>query len=1631
MQYSIYTKWGLVVLCYLFCFQGYNYAQTLDWVGSIEAPAHHVESNAVIEDAASDIYVVGRFRETADFDLGAGVFSRSSSSNYDGFIAKYDLNGIFIWAMSIGATTTGVSENTIAHDVTVDALGNIIVVGEYRGLNVDFAPRGGNATLLSSTNSGGVLDGFIAKYNALGQCIWAISLGSNSNSDELLGVDVDAANNIYVTGRLDDNLGAGININPRGTAHLLNTSNNSNDAVLIKYDANGLHQWDLSIGNTGIDYGYDVQVLGNLVYLGGRFQGTGTDFNPLGTAIQRTSVGSYDAYLAQYNTANGLCNWVVSYGSTGSEEVKEIDTDAAGDVYVIGAFQNSVDLDPSGGTNTVTSNGSNDLYLAKYDASGTHIWGFGIGGASIDYGYDLSVDGANVYATGKFRQTADFDPSANTVNLIAQGGTTSDETFIAKYTTTGTYVNAFTIEGPDNDRGYGIYANNGRIYLVGYFEDANVDFDPVGSSTLSSTSGTTHHDGFIAAYSDVIVTTPEVAITEWLANPSGVEGEEEWVEIYNYGSTVVNLRDWRLKDEDTNNSVISTTDLFLAAGAYMILAKDKNKFEEHWLKSCVSDQVVQVGMTLANGVDEIVLEDNTGSVVWSLAYQNDETEGRATHYTEATYGTTIFGSKASPGVDRTGNDVTGTLGYERNNTTADANAYANDIGDIGSPLYETSLGQIRGNSIVLDGVNDYLNLGATTDLEGQSGFTFETWIKPITIDVNSERVFSKRLDGTNRIEIFLGSGGSQANNQFLKISICNGTNQTANSPNLSVPVGVWTHIAVTFDGTALAGDRLKFYANGILQTLSSDPSITTTPSGTGDAHIGKRSDSNGKPSNIELDEIRLWNVARTEQAVRENMHLTLSACETGLVSYYQLNETAGLAATDALGINAGLLVGGAARQASSVNTGNSNPSNSQTITAISNTGIQSFANAQLDMNITAKTGTEDITVTYQNYTPNSTTGVHAAVLYDNPMWTMNSSSTTGTYVGDLTFTFPVGSFSSLDPLKYRLYHRAMHADGVWQEIAIASTLTNNTITFPNIEVFGQFMVVQQSADNISPVRGNRYVFDGVDDYIDFGNPANFNSTNELTLEAWVKMANTSGDQKIITKFGDVLGDDAYALQAINGEPQFLLNFGPTWVSVDAGITMNINEWYHIVGVYNGATMKIYVNGVEQNSIAQTGAFDVSASTFKIGGWAGAQHWNGSMDEVRVWNTARTQTEIRENSHLTLLGSESNLVAYYQFNTDDPIGTANGVKDGLGLANGLTVNMPNTAYVASEVAVAGGVSQTLTIPATGPFTATYAAVGLGIEFGATTPNGEVVVSRLETESPTGASSITGQVDDEYFVIHNYGANASFTTLSSLSLLNVGYIDPVDAAQPEVSSPLVVYKRPSTAYGATWGGALANANTATSGYNGSLLFDNSAGITSFSQVVFANAVAVFPVELIQFNAVRQNADEVLLNWATASEINNQGFQVERMLEGETAFREIAWVDGKGTSIITNHYQYTDENSTLETSYYRLKQIDFDGTASYSEVRAVNGQSSGKYMDWKLYPNPVDAALHITFKQLPKQVSNATLSIFSVDGKRLYQSKVAIKSNQTIVLDVVKDFNAGTYMLSVETNEEEIISQKFIKK
>jgi hypothetical protein len=180
-------------------------------------------------------------------------------------------------------------------------------------------------------------------------------------------------------------------------------------------------------------------------------------------------------------------------------------------------------------------------------------------------------------------------------------------------------------------------------------------------------------------------------------------------------------------------------------------------------------------------------------------------------------------------------------------------------------------------------------------------------------------------------------------------------------------------------------------------------------------------------------------------------------------------------------------------------------------------------------------------------------------------------------------------------------------------------------------------------------QNNALNFDGNDDFVESGSNPIFDITSQISLEALVYPTQYANDNTIIAKFGDALNDDSYILRIQNGVPYFYIKINNNWIGVNATNTINLNTWYHIAGVYNGTTMKLFINGILNTTISQTGDIDVSHSTLKIGKWAGVNSFNGNIDEVRIWNIARLDSEILDNYSIDLTGNESGLVLYYNFN----------------------------------------------------------------------------------------------------------------------------------------------------------------------------------------------------------------------------------------------------------------------------------------------------------------------------------------------------------------------------------------------
>jgi photosystem II stability/assembly factor-like uncharacterized protein len=139
---------------------------------------------------------------------------------------------------------------------------------------------------------------------------------------------------------------------------------------------------------------------------------------------------------------------------------------------------------------------------------------------------------------------------------------------------------------------------------------------------------------------------------------------------------------------------------------------------------------------------------------------------------------------------------------------------------------------------------------------------------------------------------------------------------------------------------------------------------------------------------------------------------------------------------------------------------------------------------------------------------------------------------------------------------------------------------------------------------------------------------------------------------------------------------------------------------------------------------------------------------------------------------------------------------------------------------------------------------------------------------------------------------------------------------------------------------------------------------------------------PVELISF-AATTNGNEVILNWSAATELNNQGFEIQRSTEVEEFFT-VGFVNGHGTTTEQQIYSYIDRNLDDGRYYYRLKQVDYDGSYEYSDIVEVNFRAFNSYLFEQNYPNPFNPATTIGFGLQNKSTVN--IRILNTTGEEV---------------------------------------------
>ena len=193
----------------------------------------------------------------------------------------------------------------------------------------------------------------------------------------------------------------------------------------------------------------------------------------------------------------------------------------------------------------------------------------------------------------------------------------------------------------------------------------------------------------------------------------------------------------------------------------------------------------------------------------------------------------------------------------------------------------------------------------------------------------------------------------------------------------------------------------------------------------------------------------------------------------------------------------------------------------------------------------------------------------------------------------------------------------------------------------------------------------------------------------------------------------------------------------------------------------------------------------------------------------------------------------------------------------------------------------------------------------------------------------------------------------------------------------------------------------------------------GISSFELLTLSEDMGPsLPIELLDFKAIVNQLKQVDLYWATASEINNDYFTIERSKDG-IQFEAIEEVDGAGTTFQTRTYQSIDKNPYLGTSYYRLKQTDFDGTFSYSDIKVVNIELDTR-KPFTVYPNPMNEVLYIANNGKIK--GKTIIEIYDAVGHLEYYEKLEMDAQlNTKIIDEVSRFIAGNYYLVIQTPKE----------
>ncbi|MDX2197078.1 MAG: LamG-like jellyroll fold domain-containing protein [Cytophagales bacterium] len=616
---------------------------------------------------------------------------------------------------------------------------------------------------------------------------------------------------------------------------------------------------------------------------------------------------------------------------------------------------------------------------------------------------------------------------------------------------------------------------------------------------------------------------------------------------------------------------------------------------------------------------------------------------------------TILGTPGTLQWLKNGTSIAGatTLGYSFTLTTATSGIYqliaSNSSGSVTSSGINVSIFCNQG--LALDGTNDYLRSPNGIYFKDNT-FTVEAWVYP-RAHSSWGRIMDYALGESNN-NILLAN--TQATSGLPVFSVRDNSNATELVSSSALPLNTWSHVA-----GVLNGNQMYLYINGSLTGTATTPVVVLGLNRTSN-FIGRSNwASDAQSSNIIIDEFRIWDMALTQNDINTNRYRNIPTTTPGLVQYIKFNEGT------PNGTNTGL----------NIAYDYSPNGNNATLLGFALTGTNS------------------------NYVPSGIS------ISGDAIFTIPTISGLPTVLNICTLTshliMPTVTGSYLGVQWYK--------DGVAVQ---GATLLGLNI----MGVSSMAGVYRLALAGLNPVTSagisintgcqNALAFDGNNDFVET-TPMNW-GTQDFTIQAWVNYTGT-GSYLIVSQERSGVSSNQFRFAVENGNLIFLMQDNSSGVSLyttDYELKMPISAgtWHHIAVTRQGTMHKMYINGVQVDSYNTTSVINHTNSLnmrigarYETSGNAGELFMNGLVDELQVWSTALSGTDIQANINRKPITSLLGMRLYYDF--DQGIAGGNNASQSIvidrsgnaksGTFSGFALNGSTSNFVSSPVTISGGLN----------------------------------------------------------------------------------------------------------------------------------------------------------------------------------------------------------------------------------------------------------------------------------------------------------------------------------------------------